>query len=81
MNSVVQVQDPETEETDIYALIYAQDEGYQVEDWITVESKLGSALFSRYVGDQIEIPSRRGTHTVRITDLVYQPERAGNFDL
>lgn len=79
MNSVVRIQDTETDETDVYALVYNQIYDNQAE-WITVESKLGSALFSRYVGEEIEIPSRRGSHTVRITDLFYQPERAGHYE-
>lgn len=79
MNSVVKVQDIETGETDIYALVYKEVYDHQAE-WISVESKLGSALFSRWVGDEIEIPSRRGSHTVRIVDLDYQPERSGHFD-
>tara|TARA_R110002073_G_scaffold118918_3_gene258915 strand:+ start:657 stop:1043 length:387 start_codon:yes stop_codon:yes gene_type:complete len=79
MNSVVQIQDTETKEIDIYALVYNQDYNHQPE-WISVESKLGSILLGRSVGDEIEIPSKRSSHTVRIIGIDYQPERAGHFD-
>jgi regulator of nucleoside diphosphate kinase len=79
MNSVVRIQDIETDEIDIYALVYKDDYDNQ-DEWISVESKLGSALLGRSIGDEIEIPSRRGSHTVRIIDIDYQPERAGHFD-
>ncbi|MDF1869914.1 MAG: GreA/GreB family elongation factor [Phycisphaerales bacterium] len=79
MNSIVRIQDTETDEIDIYALVYNEAYDHQAE-WISVNSKLGSALLGRSVGDEIEIPSRRGSHTVRILDLEYQPERSGHFD-
>lgn len=79
MNSVVQIQDTETDEIDIYALVYSKDYNHQPE-WISVESKLGSILLGRSIGDEIEIPSKRSSHTVRIIGIDYQPERAGHFD-
>ena len=79
MNSIVRIQDTETNEIDIYALVYNEDFDHQAE-WISVNSKLGSALLGRSVGDEIEIPSRRGSHTVRIVGLEYQPEKSGHFD-
>ncbi len=78
MNSVVQIQDTETDEIDIYALVYAQAYNYQPE-WISVESKLGSILLGRSIGDEVEIPSKRSSHTVRIIGIDYQPERAGHY--
>ncbi len=79
MNSVVQIQDTETDEIDIYALVYSKDYNHQPE-WISVESKLGSILLGRSIGDEIEIPSKPSSHTVRIIGIDYQPERAGHFD-
>ncbi len=79
MISIVCLQDTETDEIDTYALVYNDAYDHQAE-WISVESKLGSALLGQSIGDEIEIPSRRGSHTVRIVDIEYQPERAGHFD-
>ncbi len=79
MNSVVRVVDEESADEDTYALVYP-GEAPQDKEWVNIHSKLGSELFGRWVGEEIELPTRWGVHKVRITGLDYQPESSGHFD-
>lgn len=79
MNSVVRVLDEETGDEDSYALVYP-DASPEDMEWVNIHSKLGSELFGRWVGEEIELPARWGTHKVRIAGLDYQPESAGHYD-
>lgn len=78
MNSVVRVLDPETGDEDAYALVYPDDFAKDVE-WITVHAALGSELLGRWVGEEIEFRSRRGTQRLLVKGLDYQPEAAGHL--
>lgn len=80
MNSIVRIVDVETDVVDVYSLVYHQDLAYQPE-WVSINSKIGCQLIGRRVGEEIEIDSRRGSHTIRIDAIEYQPEAAGKFEL
>lgn len=80
MNSIVRIVDVETDVVDVYSLVYHQDLCYQPE-WVSINSKIGCQLIGRRVGEEIEIESRRGSHTIRIDSIEYQPEAAGKFDV
>lgn len=49
---------------------------------ISILAPVGSALLGLSIGDQIEWPRPGGGFLkVKITDITYQPERAGNYQL
>ena len=60
-------------------LVYPKDVGGEYER-ISVLAPVGSALLGLSVGDEIEWPRPGGGRSiVRVTDVVYQPERSGDL--
>jgi regulator of nucleoside diphosphate kinase len=60
-------------------LVYPKDVGGEHER-ISVLAPVGSALLGLSVGDEIEWPRPGGGRSiVRVTDVVYQPERSGDL--
>lgn len=59
-------------------LVYPKDVDGQP-DRISVLAPVGSALLGLSVGDSMAWPMPGGVVNVRIEELVYQPERAGEF--
>lgn len=79
MNSTVRfVIEPTGKEFEL-TLSYPKDVG-EDGDRISVTAPIGSALLGLSVGQSIGWPLPGGrTATVRIIDVVYQPERAGDY--
>lgn len=59
-------------------LVYPKDVDGQA-DRISVLAPVGSALLGLSVGDSISWPMPGGVVQVKIEEIVYQPERAGEF--
>jgi regulator of nucleoside diphosphate kinase len=80
MNCVVRLLDPDTlEETDHW-LRFSTDEKSSSRV-IPILSNLGIALLGSREGDSIEWSSPSGKRKSKIIEIVYQPERLGNFEL
>lgn len=79
MNCLVRLCDPDTlEETESWLRFSAESKsGSQV---VPILSDLGIALLGSREGDSIEWDSPSGRKTNRIVQIVYQPERVGNYD-
>ena len=79
MNSTVRfLVEPTGNEFEL-TLVYPKDLG-EGDGKISILAPVGSALLGLAVGQQIAWPLPGGkTITVRIADVVYQPERSGNF--
>ena len=79
MNSTVRFQLLETGEEFQLTLVYPKDvQGHA--DRISVLAPVGSALLGMSVGDELEWPKPGGgVSTVRVVEVVYQPERAGEL--
>lgn len=79
MNSTVRFQLLETGEEFQLTLVYPKDVQGQP-DRISVLAPVGSALLGLSVGDELEWPKPGGgVSTVRVVEVVYQPERAGEL--
>ncbi|MDX9873568.1 MAG: nucleoside diphosphate kinase regulator [Spongiibacteraceae bacterium] len=78
MNSKVRFRFEDTGEEVERTLCYPRDAGQ--EGAVSVFAPIGSALLGLSVGDVIDWPVPGGkARRVRILDLVYQPERAGEL--
>ncbi len=84
MNSVVRVCDAETGVEDVYALVYPDAPPRTLPsgeaEWVTFQCRLGSAVFGRWVGEEIEFRGPRRTERLVIKGLEYQPEAAGDLE-
>jgi len=78
MNSTVRFTIADSGKEFSLTLAYPKDAGHA--DRVSVLAPVGSALLGLAVGDELEWPTPGGGRaTVRVIDVVYQPERAGEL--
>jgi regulator of nucleoside diphosphate kinase len=78
MNSTVRFRMPGSGKEFSLTLVYPKDAGEP--DRVSVLAPVGSALLGLSVGDELELPTPGGdVATVRVMDVVYQPERSGEL--
>jgi regulator of nucleoside diphosphate kinase len=79
MNSTVRFTIAESGETFSLTLVYPKDVGADAAR-ISVLAPVGSALLGLAVGDELQWPRPGGgVSTVRVDEVVYQPERSGEL--
>jgi regulator of nucleoside diphosphate kinase len=78
MNSTVRFTMTDSGKEFSLTLVYPKDAGQA--DRISVLAPVGTALLGLSVGDELEWPTPGGgATTVRVIDVVYQPERSGDL--
>jgi regulator of nucleoside diphosphate kinase len=80
MNSTVRVTDLDSNTTHLYTIVFPSDADFE-KGRISILSPLGTALLGFRAGDVVTWEMPRGTRRLRIEELVYQPEAAGDFHL
>jgi regulator of nucleoside diphosphate kinase len=65
-------------ETFEYTLVYPRDAN-AAEGRVSILAPIGTAILGCKAGDVVEWPVPAGTARLRIEDVVFQPERAGDF--
>ncbi|HEX7026143.1 MAG TPA: nucleoside diphosphate kinase regulator [Gammaproteobacteria bacterium] len=79
MNSTVRFSIVDSDKNFKLTLVYPKDADGSA-DKISVLAPVGSALLGMSVGDELEWPRPGGgMMKVRVDDILYQPERAGEF--
>ena len=80
MNSVVRIRDLDTGEEKTFALVFPNKTGTG-EKTVSILAPVGTALIGCREGDTIEWDIPAGTKRMQVTEIIYQPERIGNYDL
>jgi regulator of nucleoside diphosphate kinase len=80
MNSQVRIEDVDTGLESVYTLVFPSDASI-AEKRISILAPIGTALLGSRVGATIDWPVPAGRRTVRIKDVLYQPEAAGDYHL
>ena len=80
MNSRVRASDAETGRAERFTLVYHGESG-MFDTRLSVLTPMGVAALGARIGDVIEFPMRRGIRRLRIDEMLYQPEAAGDFEL
>lgn len=80
MNSVVRIRDLDTGEEKTFALVFPNKTGAG-EKTVSILAPVGTALIGCREGDTIEWNVPAGTKRIQVTEIIYQPERIGNYDL
>jgi regulator of nucleoside diphosphate kinase len=80
MNSCVRARDMESRVAQTFTLVY-HDESGMFDSRLSVLTPLGIRALGARVGDVVEWPVRRGVRRLKIDEMLYQPEAAGDFDL
>jgi regulator of nucleoside diphosphate kinase len=79
MNSKVRLRDLDTGEKETYTLVYPHEADVSA-GRISVLAPVGTAIIGNRVGDTIEWPVPAGRRRLKVDAILYQPERAGNYD-
>ena len=80
MNSRVVVQDAENGETSEYTLVFPEQADV-AQGRLSVVSPIGTAILGYAKGAAITWQTPGGPRQIRIVDIPYQPEAAGDFHL
>ena len=80
MNSRVLMRDVESG-NDMTLWLVFPDKVDAVKNPVSILSPLGTAMIGYKVGDVFEWESPSGTQKIEVLDILYQPERVGNFVL
>lgn len=80
MNSKVVLSDQKTGEKMTYVLVFPKDANV-AEGRISVLAPVGTSILGYAKGDVVEWAVPYGKRLIRIDDVLYQPEAAGDFHL
>lgn len=78
MNSEVKFKDEHGDNWQ-YSLVFPEDADI-AQSKISILSPIGCSFIGYRVGDTITIPTPKGRKQLTIEEVLYQPERSGNFD-
>jgi len=80
MNSKVRLKDLDTREEMIYWLVFPDDADPD-QNKISILAPIGTALIGYRVGDVIEWKVPAGLRKLKVLEVLYQPEAAGDYHL
>ncbi len=80
MNSTVCIEDIDTEEEEIYTLVFPEDADLS-QGKISILAPIGTAMLGYEVGDSFEWEVPGGIRKLRVKRILYQPEASGDFHL
>lgn len=80
MNTRVRVKDLDTGAEMIYQLVFPGDADVK-QNKISILAPVGTALIGFKVGETVEWQVPSGVKKIRIEEILYQPEAAGDFHL
>lgn len=80
MNSIVRVRDINTGEEQAFILAFPGKAGLKGKT-VSILAPLGIALIGYKEGDILEWDLPSGTVKIQIMEIIYQPERMGNYEM
>jgi len=80
MNSKVRLKDLDTQEEMIYWLVFPDDADID-QNKISILAPIGTALIGYRAGDVIEWKVPAGLRKLKVLEVLYQPEAAGDYHL
>lgn len=80
MNSKVIISDMESGEKTTYVLVFPSAANIS-ENKLSIMAPLGMALLGYRTGDIIEWPVPSGVRKLKVDEIIYQPEAAGDYHL
>lgn len=82
MNSRIRVHDPLWESDETFTLAYPGEQSAAEEGAaVSVLSPIGAAVFGSREGEEVRWIGPRGPRRVIVSEIEFQPEREGKFDL
>lgn len=79
MNSFVKFKDEDGDSWE-YQLVFPEDADL-THNKISILSPIGCSLIGYPVGSSMTVPTPKGRRELNLEEVIYQPERSGNFEL
>ncbi|MBE7535153.1 MAG: nucleoside diphosphate kinase regulator [Anaerolineaceae bacterium] len=79
MNSTVCIEDLDTQEQEIYTLVFPEDANVR-EGKVSILAPIGTAMLGYEVGDTFEWEVPAGKRNLLIKKILYQPEASGDYE-
>lgn len=80
MNSQVRIVDVDTGMENVYTLVFPSEASIP-EKKISILAPIGTALLGSRAGGTVDWPVPAGMRTVKIKEVLYQPEASGDYHL
>lgn len=80
MRSKVSLKDLDTNKKEVYSIVFPTEADYD-EGKISILAPLATALLGYKCGDTVEFQAPSRLRRLKIEDILYQPEAAGDLDL
>lgn len=80
MNSKVRLKDLDSNEERVYTLVFPSEANIE-ENKISILAPIGTAMLGYHVGDIINWHVPAGVRRLKVVDILYQPEAAGDYHL
>lgn len=80
MHSKVKVRDAKSGDTETYTLVFPDDADLDA-GRLSVLAPLGTALLGARAGEAVEFAAPAGRRRLKVEQVLYQPEAAGDFHL
>jgi regulator of nucleoside diphosphate kinase len=80
MNTKVRVKDLDSEREAVYQLVFPGDADLK-QNKISILAPIGTALIGFRVGETVEWEVPSGVKRIKIEEILYQPEAAGDYHL
>jgi regulator of nucleoside diphosphate kinase len=80
MNSMVALMDLDTQEEEIYTLVYPENAN-TTEGKVSVLAPIGTAMLGYRVNDVFEWEVPAGKRHLKVDKILYQPEASGDYEL
>ena len=80
MNSHVRLKDLETNEEKLYTLVFPSEANLEQQK-ISILAPIGTAILGYRAGDAVEWQMPGGIRKLRVEEILYQPEAAGQYSL
>ena len=77
LNSTARLVDRETKEEMVYSLVFPEDADTS-QGKISILAPIGTAMLGYKAGDTFEWDTPGGKRIIRVKEIVYQPEAAGD---
>jgi regulator of nucleoside diphosphate kinase len=80
MRSKVKLKDMDTGEEAVYSIVFPTEANFD-DGRISILAPMATALLGYKLGDTVEFEAPTRSRRLRIEEIVYQPESAGDYDL
>ena len=80
MRSKIRLEDQDTKEQSVYSIVFPSEANFE-ERKISVLAPLATAMLGHRLGAIVEVAAPGRVRRLKLLEIIYQPEAAGDYDL